>query len=139
MGLANTAVYYIAYRLWLLFLPYLAAHVLGWAVATFGSFYMNAYFTFKTRPTLRRLLAFPLSSLVNLVISTVVSAILVSGLDVSDKWGTLVGGIVAVPFTFAVVRVIFVSRELGASSSASPSGDGLQRPGSAQGEAVEPE
>lgn len=108
VGVVNTGVYYAFYRVWLLILPYLAAHVLAWALATLISFYLNAYFTFKVRPTLKKLLAFPLSSLVNLAISTVVSAILVSGMDVSDKWGTLIGGIIAVPFTFLVVRLIFV-------------------------------
>lgn len=112
VGVANTAVYYLFYRIFLLFVPYLGAHVLGWALATLFSFYVNAYFTFRERPTLRRLAAFPLSSLVNLVISTVVSAILVSGVGASENWGTVVGGIVAIPFTFAVVRLVFTSKAL---------------------------
>lgn len=110
VGVANTAVYYLAYRFSLMFLPYLVAHVLAWAVATVFSFYFNAYFTFRTRPTVRKLLAFPLSSLVNLVISTAVSFLLVSVWGASATWGTLVGGLAAVPFTFLVVRLIFLGR-----------------------------
>lgn len=112
VGVGNTAVYYVAYRLFLLVFPYLAAHVLGWCVATVFSFFMNAWFTFKVRPTIKRFLAFPLSSLVNLAVSTAASVLLVSGLNVSERWGTLVAGILAIPFTYLAMRFVFRAHSL---------------------------
>lgn len=112
VGVGNTAVYYVAYLLFLQFLPYLVAHVLGWCVATVFSFFMNAWFTFKVRPTIKRFLAFPLSSLVNLAVSSVASVLLVSGFNASERWGTLVAGIIAIPFTFLAMRFVFRSQGL---------------------------
>ena len=105
VGIANTAIYYLFYRLILLALPYLAAHVAAWFIATVASFLMNCVFVFKVRPTLRRFVRFPAAPLTNLFISTVGSILLISSLGVSEKWGTLIAGIIAVPLTFTVARI----------------------------------
>lgn len=110
-GLANTAVYYACYRLLLLALPYLAAHGLAWAASVVFSFFMNCWFTFKVRPTVKKFLAFPASSLVNLLLTTVGSVALVSGLGVDERYATLLMGIVAIPFTFVITAFILHDRD----------------------------
>ncbi len=109
-GLANTAVYYGCYRLLLLLLPYLAAHVLAWAVSVVFSFFVNCWFTFKVRPTMKKFLAFPASSLVNLLLTSVGSVALVSGLGWDERYATLVMGIAAIPFTFVITAFILHDR-----------------------------
>lgn len=105
-GVANTACYYLAYRLLLLALPYLPAHLIAWAVSVVFSFFMNCWFTFKVRPTLKRFLTFPATTLVNLLFTTVGSVALVSGLGVDERYATLIMGIVAIPFTFLVTAFV---------------------------------
>ena len=77
VGVANTAVYYVVYLLLLLVLPYLAAHVLAWTVAVYFSFFLNAAFTYRVRPTWRKALLFPLSNIPNIVMTTVGVTVLV--------------------------------------------------------------
>lgn len=110
-GVANTACYYLTYRLFLLFLPYLPAHLIAWAVSVVFSFFMNCWFTFKVRPTLKRFLAFPASSLTNLLLTTVGSVILVDGIRVDERYATLIMGIIAIPFTFLVTAFILRPKE----------------------------
>lgn len=106
IGLINTAVYYVFYRLFLPITPYLIAHIFAWFIATLISYFLNAKYTFNVRPSLRTLTRFPISSLVNLIVSTLASGILVSGMQIDQRWGTLIGGIIAIPFTFFTARII---------------------------------
>lgn len=107
VGVMNTVVYYILYRISLLWLPYLVAHVLSWALATVFSYFVNAWFTFRVRPSLISFAAFPLSSITNLVMSTVISVIFVESLSIDEKYATVIAGIIATPFVFIVARLAF--------------------------------
>ncbi|WP_394274854.1 GtrA family protein [Luteococcus sp.] len=106
VGVANTAVYYLCYRLALLLMVYLAAHLLAWVLSVLFSFLMNCWFTYRVRPTWRRLLAFPASTLVNLAFTTLGSVLLVERLGVDERYATLAMGILAIPFTFAVTTLV---------------------------------
>lgn len=106
VGVANTLVYYVCYRLLLLFLPYLVAHLIAWALSVVFSFFMNCWFTYRVRPTWRRFLGFPLSTLVNLAFTTLGSVLLVEGVHVDQRYATLLMGILAIPFTFAVTTMV---------------------------------
>lgn len=105
-GVANTGVYYLSYRALLLALPYVAAHVTAWAVSVIFSFFMNCWFTFRVRPTFRRFAAFPLSSLTNLLLTTVGSIVLVSQLHVDERYATVIMGICAIPVTFGLTAFL---------------------------------
>lgn len=105
-GVANTAVYYLAYRLLLLALPYLAAHFLAWVVSVVFSFFVNCWFTFRVTPTWRRFVAFPSSSLANLAITTVGSVLLVSQGGVDERYATVIMGICAIPITFGLTAFV---------------------------------
>lgn len=109
VGVANTAVYYVVYRLLLLALPYLPAHLLAYAVGIVFSFFANSFFTFRVRPTWRRFLAFPLTTLVNFVVVTVGSVLLVERGWVDERWATLLMTVVAIPVTFLLTRFVLTS------------------------------
>jgi putative flippase GtrA len=49
---------------------YLVAHVLAFATAMVMSYLRNSYFTFRTSPTLRKFLLFPLSNATNFAVRT---------------------------------------------------------------------
>ncbi|WP_130011905.1 GtrA family protein [Serinicoccus sediminis] len=109
VGVANTAVYYLFYRLLLLGMPYVPAHLLAWSGAVVFSFFANSLFTFGVRPTWRRFLAYPLTTLVNLTFTTVGSVLLVEAVGVDERWATLVMGVAAVPVTFLLTRTVLTA------------------------------
>lgn len=104
VGVFNTGTYYVWYLLLRLVTPYMVAHVLAFTLAMIGSYLLNCYVTFRTRPSWRTFLLFPLSNLANFVILTV-------GLPVAVQWGglderiaPLLVALVAVPITFLVAQ-----------------------------------
>lgn len=109
VGLANTLVYYVAYRLLLLVLPYLPAHVLAYGLGIVFSFFANSLFTFGVRPTWRRFLAFPLTTLFNFVVVTAGSVALVEPGWVDERWATLLMTVAAIPVTFLLTRLVLTS------------------------------
>lgn len=70
VGVVNTGLYYGLYLLLLTRLPYLLAHVLAFLLSMVGSFFLNARFTYRTRPTWRKFLLFPLTNAANFAITT---------------------------------------------------------------------
>ncbi len=108
VGVANTAVHYAVYLSMWLFVPYLVAHLIAATVATSFSYLVNCYYTFQVRPTLRKFLLYPLSNLTNIGLSTLAVYVLVEGARVDSRVATILGGIMAVPATFMVSRIILM-------------------------------
>nr|WP_265579850.1 GtrA family protein [Streptomyces spongiae] len=114
--------YYGLYLLFLLRLPYLAAHVLAFALSMTGSFFLNARFTYRIRPTWRKFLLFPLSNATNFLVTTSGVYLIVDVLHASSRLAPLVASGAAVPVTFAVSRTIMLR-----GSRSRPAGAGLAR------------
>ncbi|MFR9798993.1 GtrA family protein [Streptomyces sp. MS06] len=110
VGVVNTATYYCFYLLFLLLLPYLAAHVLAFAISMTGSFFLNARFTYRTRPTWRKFLLFPLTNATNFLATTVGVYVLVDVLGVGSRYAPLLASAAAVPVTFVLSRTIMLPR-----------------------------
>lgn len=111
VGVANTAFYYGAYRLFLLLMPYMAAHIIAWCCAIVFSFYLNCYFTFKVKPTLKRFIVFPSTTLANFTITTIGAFVLIEYVSVSDKYGPLLASLIAIPITFTLTRLVMSSHK----------------------------
>ncbi|MFB7557065.1 GtrA family protein [Streptomyces brevispora] len=112
VGVVNTATYYGCYLALLTWLPYLAAHVAGFALSMTGSFFLNSFFTYRTRPTWRKFLLFPLTNAANFVITTGGVYLLVDLAGFSDRYAPLVAAAAAVPITFVVSRTIMLRPDL---------------------------
>jgi len=110
VGVVNTGVYYGLYLLFNLVLPYLAAHVLAFCLATVGSFFLSCYFTFRTKPTWRKFLLFPLSIAPNFVFTTGGLYALVTWVGLHERIAPLVAAVAAIPVTFLVAQFILVDR-----------------------------
>ncbi|WP_405884872.1 GtrA family protein [Streptomyces sp. NBC_01136] len=108
VGVVNTAVYYGLYLVLLVALPYLTAHLLAFGAATVVSFFLNARFTYRTRPTWRKFLRFPLATVTNLVVSTIALNLLVEVCHSGSRTAALLASAVAVPFTFLASRAIMI-------------------------------
>ncbi|MEU5824994.1 glycosyltransferase [Streptomyces sp. NPDC047803] len=117
IGVVNTIVYLAVYAALNHWIPYLASHVIGYCVSIVGSFFLNSFITLRIRPTWRAFLRYPLSSLVNLVLSGVLLYIGVSHLGIERNIAALGAGILATPFSFLVARWAITS---GAAASLAP-------------------
>ncbi len=111
VGFINTGVYYGFYLLLHLALPYLAAHILATAIAMVGSFFLNTYWTFRTRPTWKKFAVFPLVNLTHYVVQTVGLAVLVEFFAMDSRIAPLVAAVAAIPVTFLLSRKILLERD----------------------------
>jgi putative flippase GtrA len=108
VGVVNTGTYYLIYLGLKTFMPYLAAHISAFTLSMIGSFFMNSWFTYRTKPTWRNFLLFPLTNVTNFVVTTVGMYLLVTYASMNDKIAPLVAAAAAIPVTFVVSRWIFV-------------------------------
>lgn len=104
IGLANTAVYYGVYAALNMWLPYLAAHVVGYTVSLIGSFLLNSYLTLRTRPTWRAFARYPLSGAANIVGSGILLHLTVSRLGMDENLAALAAGVAVTPLSFLLAR-----------------------------------
>ncbi|MFE4454640.1 glycosyltransferase [Streptomyces sp. NPDC056796] len=104
IGFVNTAVYLAFYAALNPRIPYLAAHVIGYAVSIVCSFLLNSWITCRTRPTWRAFLRYPLSSGFNLVASGALLYVAVSRLEMDKNVAALVAGVLVTPVSFLLAR-----------------------------------
>ncbi|MFH8938454.1 GtrA family protein [Streptomyces griseosporeus] len=112
VGVVNTGTYLGLYLFFLTRLPYLAAHVLAFVLSMTGSFFLNARFTYRTRPTWRKFLLFPLTNAANFVCTTAGVWVLVDVLHTGARWAPLLASAAAIPVTFVVSRWIMAPRRV---------------------------
>ncbi|MFF7182699.1 GtrA family protein [Streptomyces sp. NPDC008121] len=108
VGVVNTATYYGPYLLLVAWMPYIAAHVVASVFSMIGSFFLTSYFTYRTRPTWRKFLLFPLTNAANFVITTVGVYVLVDLAGVDSRYAPLMAAAAAIPITFLVSRTIML-------------------------------
>ncbi|MEV5174652.1 GtrA family protein [Streptomyces flaveolus] len=112
VGVVNTATYYCLYLLFLTALPYLAAHVLAFLLSMIGSFFLNARFTYRTRPTWRKFLLFPLTNVTNFLITTAGVYVIVDLLHAGSRFAPLLASAAAIPVTFVVSRRVMLPKAI---------------------------
>src|SRR4051794_28683661 len=87
VGVINTGTYYALY---LLFLHgfgwiFLVSHVTAFILSMIGSYFLNTYFTYKTKPSLKKFFQFPLTYVVNITITTSGVYLLVDKLGMDEN------------------------------------------------------
>jgi putative flippase GtrA len=108
VGVVNTGTYYVLYLLLLTWLPYIAAHVIAFTLSMIGSFFLNSWFTYRTRPTWRKFLLYPLTNAANFVITTGGVYLLVDVMHFGSRYAPLIAAASAVPITFVVSRAVML-------------------------------
>jgi putative flippase GtrA len=111
VGVVNTGVYYGLYLILRTVVPYLVAHVIAFLLAMVGSYFLNCRFTFRTRPTLRKFLLFPLSNATNFTITSLGLYLLVDIGHLNEKISPLIAAAAAIPVTYLVARHVLVGQE----------------------------
>lgn len=76
-----------------------------------GSFFMNTYFTYRTKVTLNKFFQFPLTYIVNFIITTISIYVLVDVLNLNQDIAPLIASVIAIPFTFAISKKILVTKK----------------------------
>ncbi|MER5770344.1 GtrA family protein [Streptomyces sp. NPDC001985] len=111
VGAVNTGTYYGLYLLLLTRLPYVWAHVGAFLLSMVGSFFLTSYFTYRTRPTWRKFLLFPLTNAANFTVTTAGVYLLVDILRLDDRHAPLIASAAAIPITFVLSRTIMLRPE----------------------------
>ncbi|MFD9339264.1 GtrA family protein [Streptomyces sp. NPDC060028] len=119
VGGVNTGTFFGIYLLLHPWMPYFLAYTLAFVLSMIGSFFMNTYFTYRTRPTWKKFLLFPLTNVTNYVIQSVGLYALVAWAGLDSRIAPLVAAVVAIPFTFLLSRRILIPGS-GASQGAEP-------------------
>lgn len=113
VGCMNTLNYWLLYLLFthIFHFHHLTAHSIAFIVSMIGSFFMNTYFTYKTKVTLKKFLQFPLTYIVNFIITTVSIYVLVDVLNLNKDVAPLISSVIAIPFTFEISKKILVTKK----------------------------
>ncbi len=107
VGFINTANYYLLYLIFITFnITYIISHSVAFLISMVGSFYLNCYFTYKTKPSLKKFFQFPLTYVVNYIVTTSSLFILVSLLNLNELIAPLIASVIPIPFTYLVSKWI---------------------------------
>ena len=108
-GCAATIHYGVYLTFWLLNLSYNVSYTLGWAVSFTFNFFASNLFTFRTKPTLNRLLSFSLShGTIYLVDLSLLNLLVHAG--VPEPFAPPAVIVCGVPVHFVLVRLALRSR-----------------------------
>ncbi len=108
VGGINTVNYYIVFLFLhnVIDLHYMVSHITGFLVSYVISFFLNTYFTYKVKPTLSKFLKFPLTQVVNISTSSLLSIVFVEGLRINSNVAPIIAVFFTVPITFIVTSKI---------------------------------
>ncbi|WP_246041866.1 GtrA family protein [Robertmurraya kyonggiensis] len=114
IGFINTGNYYLLYLLFFVLLNfhYMIAHILSFLISMVGSFFLNSYYTYKTKPTLKKFLQFPLTYIVNVIVTTTAIYILTEIVKLDGKITPLLASGIAIPFTFLISKKILADKSI---------------------------
>lgn len=108
VGVVNTINYYLVYLLLLkvLHLGYLSSHLTGFLVSFIISYFLNCYVVYKVKPTLKKLIQFPLTQVVNMAIQTLLLFIFVDLLHFNNVYAPFPALVFTIPITYFVTTYI---------------------------------
>jgi putative flippase GtrA len=111
VGVINTGTFYAAYLSLHPLMPYYPAYVIAFVLSMIGSFFLNTYITYRTKPTWRKFLLFPLTNLTNFVVTSVGVYVLVEWFHVNERIAPLAAAMAAIPVTYLLSRRILTHRD----------------------------
>ncbi|MYS22117.1 Putative flippase GtrA (transmembrane translocase of bactoprenol-linked glucose) [Streptomyces sp. DvalAA-14] len=123
VGAVNTVTFYGIYRLLLPWMPYFAAYTVAFLLSMVGSFFMNTYFTYRTRPSWQKFALFPLTNITNYAVQSAGLFALVNWAGMSEEFAPLAAAVLAVPFTYLLSRRILVPAGAGAGAGTDAGGE----------------
>ncbi|MEV5592834.1 GtrA family protein [Streptomyces sp. NPDC052496] len=130
VGGVNTLTFYGCYLALHPWLPYFAAYTIAFVLSMVGSFFLNTYFTYRTRPSWPKFLLFPLTQVTNYVVQSAGLVVLVNWCGLGTRVAPLAAAVLAIPFTYLVsTRILLPRRPRTRGTDAPPDGEGDGRTG----------
>lgn len=124
IGGFNTIHNFVWYNLFLsMGIPYQLAFTFAFALAMTASFFLNTKFAFKTKPTLKKFIQFPVTALPNFLISQLGLMLLVDRLGFEKGISGLLASLAAIPVTFLVTRLILTKDDAKSDDKVQPKTD----------------
>ncbi|RWR08077.1 GtrA family protein [Siminovitchia fortis] len=112
VGFINTFNYYLLYIILMsLNVPYILSHSSAFVISMIGSFYLNCYFTYKTKPTFKKFFQFPMTYVVNYSVTTISLFLFVDILNMNEFVAPLLASIIPIPFTYMVSKWILQGKQ----------------------------
>ncbi len=80
--------------------------ITGYILSMVLSFFLNTYFTFREKPTLKKALKFPLSYIPNFIVQYIVVHVLGSG-----TISYIIAAVIGIPVTFLTMRIFVYKKK----------------------------
>lgn len=113
VGGLNTVIHNLIYlSLIHLNINYVYSTIIAFSISLIFSFYLNCYFTYKIKPTLKKFILFPISYLPNLFMQLVGIVFIVEVLRISKYLSGLLSSVIAIPLTYVIMSFI-LKRNMG--------------------------
>lgn len=113
VGCINTLIYYISYLVFMNIFnfSYRISFVAGYVISIIFSYFLNTYFTYKEKPSLKKFLIFPLTYIPNFIIQYIGMMLLVDHFNMNRKLAPIITAIVSTPITFFVMRYVIKKKK----------------------------
>ncbi|MEW1750168.1 GtrA family protein [Streptomyces angustmyceticus] len=132
VGGVNTLTFSACYLPLHRLLPYFAAYTAAFAVSMAGSFFLNTYVTYRTRPTWTKFLLFPLTQVTNYGMQSAGLVALVGWCGLDTAVAPPVAALCALPFSYLLSRRILRPSHRPGSARHGPARPAPARPGPAR-------
>lgn len=107
VGVLNTGVYYIVYLLLLsCHISYMISHLCGFLSAFIFSYFLNCYFVYRVKPSIKTFLQFPLTQVVNMGLQTLLLYFFVDLFHWNKELAPFPALIITVPVTYLLSKKI---------------------------------
>ncbi|MCD1259516.1 GtrA family protein [Paenibacillus athensensis] len=106
VGLLNTLLTYLIYLLLDHWVNYTMAYAVGYSAGIVFSYFMNTFFVFKSKPSIKKGMQFPLVYGVQFILSEVILYICINRLGLNAKLAPLLVIILTIPVTFLLSKLI---------------------------------
>ncbi len=107
IGVINTIIYNEYYLISLKFFPYVISSIIGYLVSMTLSFLMNSVYNFKVKPTFKKYIMYPLTSIPTLFCQTFGLSFLVEFLNIQKEIAGFLASLLAIPFSFLIMKLVF--------------------------------
>ncbi|WP_297133132.1 GtrA family protein [Terrisporobacter sp.] len=113
VGCINTLIYYISYLVFMNIFnfSYKISFAAGYVISIIFSYFLNTYFTYKEKPSLKKFLIFPLTYIPNFIIQYIGMILLVDHFNMNRKLAPIITAIVSTPITFFVMRYVIKKKK----------------------------
>ncbi len=113
VGCVNTLIYYISYLVFMNIFnfSYRISFIAGYVISIIFSYFLNTYFTYKVKPSLKKFLLFPLTYIPNFIIQYIGMILLVDYLNMDRRLAPIITAIVSTPINFFIMRYIIKKKK----------------------------